>query len=871
MEGEILKRFILMLIFVSVLMATVLSVTVFAEDDLVAVEELPPENELNCGVYYSALEPFVDDMEGLRACLYENIMACNTSFDISAYRIPRSQANNLAMYIYKDMPEAFHVTNLGYTYRISTDLLVTLNVTYGTTKSEYKSLLNQCDAVADEMTEGLDAPGLTEVDKALILHDRLAVYNEYELSISKEYIYEMVGVFVNRTAVCEGYAQAYAYLLDRVGIRNYYCRSQLIKHGWNIVYLDGVKYHVDVTWDDPTNDRLGRVNHKNFLRSSAGMLNTGHHVEDDPTQYDFDTSPSDTRYDSAYWQNSIASFQVINGKIYYIDSSTSPVKLMQVQDGADKVVLEISGDFKTSMGNWGKKYVLLASDGQDLLYSTPNAIYRYCTLTKTTEKIWTPSISSGTAIFGFSYTDGYLVCVPHTTPNFSATTNKTNQIKKVYSSHSHAHTHTYDNACDTTCNICDQVRTITHSYSNACDTTCNVCGAKRTVGAHKYDNICDATCNECGATRSITHTYDNACDKTCNVCGATRSVPAHVYDHNCDTACNECGATRSTSHTYSNACDTTCNVCGATRTTTHTYSNACDTTCNVCGVYRATEHYTRVTSAATAHTTKNDAKYPFARADGWTVSTNKTKSTTSTYTITANHACTMTLNYKVSSESGYDKMTVKKGSTTLATISGEVEKSTTITLAKGDTVTISYAKDSRTDKGNDCAYFKFSCSCTEVTEVLSKNLNPTCTESVVCSICSTVVKTATGHAYDNACDTTCNNCNLTRSTSHSYTNACDGSCNSCGLTRTPPHVYSNSDDTTCNLCGYVRPAFVKGDVDDDRILDMDDAIHLLFYVNFPDSYPVNQTVDFDGNGRIDADDAIYLLFHVNFPEVYPLH
>lgn len=42
-----------------------------------------------------------------------------------------------------------------------------------------------------------------------------------------------------------------------------------------------------------------------------------------------------------------------------------------------------------------------------------------------------------------------------------------------------------------------------HEYDNACDTTCNVCGETREVGDHVYDNANDATCNACGAVRQI--------------------------------------------------------------------------------------------------------------------------------------------------------------------------------------------------------------------------------------------------------------------------------------------------------------------------------------------------------------------------------
>lgn len=68
-----------------------------------------------------------------------------------------------------------------------------------------------------------------------------------------------------------------------------------------------------------------------------------------------------------------------------------------------------------------------------------------------------------------------------------------------------------------------------------------------------------------------------------------------------------------------------------------------------------------------------------------------------------------------------------------------------------------------------------------------------------------------------------------------------------------------------------RPAYVPGDLDGKEGVDMDDAIYLLFAINFSDTYPLNQPADFDGNGVEDMDDAIYLLFHVNFSNEYPLH
>ena len=64
------------------------------------------------------------------------------------------------------------------------------------------------------------------------------------------------------------------------------------------------------------------------------------------------------------------------------------------------------------------------------------------------------------------------------------------------------------------------------------------------------------------------------------------------------------------------------------------------------------------------------------------------------------------------------------------------------------------------------------------------------------------------HTYDNACDTTCNDCGYERTVgAHVYDNACDADCNVCTETRTPAeHVYDNACDADCNVCGETRTA-----------------------------------------------------------------
>ena len=67
----------------------------------------------------------------------------------------------------------------------------------------------------------------------------------------------------------------------------------------------------------------------------------------------------------------------------------------------------------------------------------------------------------------------------------------------------------------------------------------------------------------------------------------------------------------------------------------------------------------------------------------------------------------------------------------------------------------------------------------------------------------------------------------------------------------------------------VTPA-VPGDMDGDGQVTVDDVLALLWYVLFPDDYPIGAEADFDGNGETNVDDVLTLLWYVLFPDDYPL-
>ncbi len=122
----------------------------------------------------------------------------------------------------------------------------------------------------DKVTEVLAQiiePGMSEYEMELAIHDYIVKNCKYGyIDTSKDYAYRAYGALVQKTAVCNGYAEAMALLMTCVGIENRIVTGTADEelHAWNQVCLDGAWYQVDATWDDPLPDRGTFAGHAYF-------------------------------------------------------------------------------------------------------------------------------------------------------------------------------------------------------------------------------------------------------------------------------------------------------------------------------------------------------------------------------------------------------------------------------------------------------------------------------------------------------------------------------------------------------------------------------------------------------------------------------
>ncbi len=120
---------------------------------------------------------------------------------------------------------------------------------YFFTKENLPAETEKINAAADELLKGI-TPSMPEFERERLLHDRLAKSITYDLN--EKYAHTAYGALVNGRAVCDGYTQAFQYLLQRVGIQSFMVTGtgKGGNHAWNIVRIDGRYYNVDLTWDD---------------------------------------------------------------------------------------------------------------------------------------------------------------------------------------------------------------------------------------------------------------------------------------------------------------------------------------------------------------------------------------------------------------------------------------------------------------------------------------------------------------------------------------------------------------------------------------------------------------------------------------------
>ncbi len=296
--------------------------------------------------FSSSLAADIDTLE-MEEYLYQQMKKCEETINVQKYNISKDKIGDIVFGVINENPDLYFVKKK-FSYSLSGSTVVSVMLTYDDSYDD--------NAFVDATREALAVvkPEMSDLEKAVVLHDYLAVNCEYDKeNLDKGKVpdvsYTAYGTLVNRISVCEGYALAYKYLLNQAGIECLMVKSEAMNHAWNLIQLNGKYYQVDVTWDDPTWDLIGRARHKYMFRSDTAFVNNCEHHDWIVTEGSevVDYKATDTSYDNAFWLKCNAPLVFVEEDCYYVTyNGTGVINKNSLSD--------ITGDGTTvcDIGTW---------------------------------------------------------------------------------------------------------------------------------------------------------------------------------------------------------------------------------------------------------------------------------------------------------------------------------------------------------------------------------------------------------------------------------------------------------------------------------------------------------------------------------------
>ena len=229
--------------------------------------------------YYSKLP---DDQKQLYKAIYDGLHEMKPKITWTGKTITQDVFSNVLNAINMDNPHLFYVDFadiVAQQYFSRQDVIPA----YCYTKDEKEIVFGKVKKVLQKILSKVC--GKNDFQKALCLHDLLVknvLYDKQAVQNLNRYHRRsntILGVLFFKTAVCEGIAKIFKYLLNALDIKCIVVVGKAsdtslpdcdILHAWNVAKLDGKAVHIDVTWDVNASDEQS-VSHDYFALTDKAM------------------------------------------------------------------------------------------------------------------------------------------------------------------------------------------------------------------------------------------------------------------------------------------------------------------------------------------------------------------------------------------------------------------------------------------------------------------------------------------------------------------------------------------------------------------------------------------------------------------------
>lgn len=174
--------------------------------------------------------------------LWAGLISMEREIDLGSYN--EHDVNELYNAVKFDDPTLPNVVSFRFR-RLGNSLMAL--PTYGISKIAYEDNLFRMREFGDRFLQTVSG---SSFERELTVHDHLAGTVAYHKGVPSDF--SAIGPLLHSCGACEGVSKAVLYLLRICGVDAGVVTGETTSgelHAWNMVYLDGRCYHLDVTWD----------------------------------------------------------------------------------------------------------------------------------------------------------------------------------------------------------------------------------------------------------------------------------------------------------------------------------------------------------------------------------------------------------------------------------------------------------------------------------------------------------------------------------------------------------------------------------------------------------------------------------------------